>query len=196
LNLEGWTPPQGNEGNWTVSSGNIVHNGEGGDLWTTESFGDFDLVCDWRWVGESQGPRDRPVINPDGSNATNDDGTPRTVRIEERDSGIYLRGSSTSQVNIWCWPVGSGEVYGYRTNGNLPPEVRAGVTPRHAADAQVGQWNRFFIRMRGDRLTVVLNGVAVIEDAQLPGVKPSGRIALQSHHSGIEFTNVLIRRVD
>jgi len=196
LNLDGWTPPQGNADNWTVASGTIVHNGAGGDLWTTNSFKDFDLVCDWRWVGESQGPMDRPVINPDGTNATNDDGTPRTVRIEERDSGIYLRGSSTSQVNIWCWPVGSGEVWGYRTNGALPPEVRAAVTPRHAADAEVGQWNRFFIRMRGERLTVVLNGITVIENAVLPGVKPSGRLALQSHHSAIEFTNVLIRRLD
>jgi len=195
LNLNGWTLPEGKTDNWAVTSGNIAHNGEGGDLWTDDSFQDFDLVCDWRWVGDSQGPKDRPVINPDGSNATNEDGTPQTVRIEERDSGIYLRGSSTSQVNIWCWPIGSGEVYGYRTNASLPPKVRADVTPRHAADADVGQWNRFFIRMRGEHLTVVLNGITVIENARLPGVKPSGRIALQSHHSAIEFTNVLIRRV-
>jgi hypothetical protein len=196
LNLNGWTLPKDNEANWSVASGNIVHNGEGGDLWSAESFGDFDLVCDWRWVGDSQGPRDRPVILPDGSTAKNEDGTPQTVRIEERDSGIYLRGSSSSQVNMWCWPIGSGEVYGYRTNAALSPEVRAGVTPRHAADAKVGKWNRFFIRMRGDRLTVVLNEVTVLDNAQLPGVKPSGRIALQSHHSGIAFTNVLVRKVN
>ena len=24
------------------------------------------------------------------------------------DSGIYVRGNSKSQVNIWCWPIGSG----------------------------------------------------------------------------------------
>ena len=35
--------------------------------------------------------------------------------MDAGDSGIYLRGSSKSQVNIWCWPCGSGEVYGYRT---------------------------------------------------------------------------------
>ena len=40
------------------------------------------------------------------------------------DSGIYLRGSSKSQVNIWCWPIGSGEVYGYRTDASQPPEMR------------------------------------------------------------------------
>lgn len=195
LDLEGWTPPAGKEGNWTAQHGRIVHNGEGGNLWTTRSFADFDLVCDWRWVGESQGPRDRPVILPDGTTARNEDGSERTVRIEERDSGIYLRGQSRSQVNIWCWPVGSGEVWGYRTDASMPPEVRSGVTPRQAADAEVGQWNRFFIRMRGDRLTVLLNGVTVIEDTPLPGIAADGPIALQSHGSAIEFTNVLIREV-
>jgi hypothetical protein len=39
------------------------------------------------------------------------------------------------------------------------------------------------ITMRGDRLTVVLNGQTVIENAQLPGIPQEGPIALQ-HHGG------------
>ncbi|MCH2135560.1 MAG: DUF1080 domain-containing protein [Phycisphaerales bacterium] len=195
LDFSGWTLPAGREGNWSVAQGRIVHNGKGGDLWSNQSLKDFDLICDWRWVGDSQGPHDRPVILPDGSIARDESGNQKTVRIEERDSGIYLRGASKSQVNIWCWPVGSGEVWGWRTDQSMPPEVRAGVTPRHAADAEVGQWNRFFIRLRGDRLTVVLNGVTVIENAHLPGIASDGPIALQSHGSGIEFTNVLVRPI-
>ncbi|MCH2138696.1 MAG: DUF1080 domain-containing protein [Phycisphaerales bacterium] len=196
LDLSGWTPPKGKEDNWSVKSGRLVHNGNGGDCWTSDDYGDFDLVCDWRWIGDSQGPMDRPVILPDGSVAKNEDGSNQTVRIDERDSGIYLRGSSKSQVNIWAWPVGSGEVYGYRTDGRQTPQVRADVTPRVAADAPVGEWNRFFIRMRGDRLTVVLNEHTVLENAHLPGVALRGPIGLQSHGSGIEFTNVLIRTLD
>ena len=72
--------------------------------------------------------------------------------------GIYLRGSSKSQVNIWCWPIGSGEVYGYRMDEKMPAAVRAGVTPKGNADKDVGEWNAFEITMKGDRLTVVLNG--------------------------------------
>ena len=49
--------------------------------------------------------------------------------MPDSDSGIFLRGRRKSQVNIWCWPVGSGEVYGYRTDEQMPAEVRAGVTP-------------------------------------------------------------------
>jgi hypothetical protein len=123
------------------------------------------------------------------------------------DSGVYLRGSSKSQVNLWGWPVGSGEVYGYRTDAAMPAAVRAGVTPRVAADRPVGEWNRMEITMRGDRLTVVLNGQTVIENAQLPGVPASGPIGLQ-HHGGrnpdgtlngasslMQFRNLYIREL-
>ena len=101
--------------------------------------------------------------------------------IEDADSGVYLRGSSKSQVNIWMWPVGSGEVYGYRTDKRVPASVRAGVTPKKQADKPRGEWNTFEITMKGDRLTVVLNGEEVISNAELPGVKPEGALALQHH---------------
>ncbi len=91
--------------------------------------------------------------------------------------------------------MGSGEVGGYRTDLKMPPEVRAGATPKVAADAPVGQWNRFVITMKGDRLTVVLNGQHVIDNAQLPGVAASGPIALQQHGSPIQFANLYIREL-
>jgi len=84
-------------------------------------------------------------------------------------------------------------VYGYRTDRSLPAEVRAAVTPRKKADKPIGQWNRFMITMRGDRLTVNLNGEVVIENAQLPGVPARGSIALQHHGDPIEFANIFIR---
>ena len=114
--------------------------------------------------------------------------------------------SSKSQVNIWSWPIGSGEVYGYRTDSKQPREVRAGVTPRTQADKPVGEWNRFEITMRGERLTVVLNGKKVIENARLPDIPPRGRIALQ-HHGGfadgkyrpssslVQFKNIFLKEL-
>ncbi|MEE2908068.1 MAG: DUF1080 domain-containing protein [Planctomycetota bacterium] len=195
LNLKGWKPPASHESNWMVRGGKLFHNGKGGDLWSEDSFEDFDLVVDWKWTDQHQGEMDRPVILPDGSTQVDDEGAPVTTNIEERDSGIFLRGSSKSQVNLWSWSVGSGEVWGYRTDASMPPEVRAAVTPRVNADNPIGEWNRYFIRMRGDRLTVVLNGKTVIENAQLPGVDTSGPIALQSHGSEVEFRNILVRPV-
>jgi hypothetical protein len=77
----------------------------------------------------------------------------------------------------------------------MPPSVRAGVTPKVNADSPLGQWNRFHITMVGDRLTVVLNGKTVVEDAELPGVAARGRIALQHHGSPLEFANIYIREL-
>jgi hypothetical protein len=59
--------------------------------------------------------------------------------------------------------------------------VRAAVTPARNADRDIGAWNTFEITLRGDRLTVVLNGQTVITNAELPGIPPNGPIALQHH---------------
>jgi predicted O-methyltransferase YrrM len=111
------------------------------------------------------------------------------------DSGIYLRGGSKSQVNIWCNQLGSGEVWGYRTDRNQPEDVRKACTPLRRMDKPVGQWNKFAITMKGDRLSVELNGKVVIDGARLPGVPAEGEIALQRHGSPIEFRNIHIKEL-
>jgi len=187
--LSGWKHEEGIT-NWTASNGILKHNGQPGptkDLWTEKPYKDFTLVCDWRWAG--RGPMmDRPMILSDGSEKG-------SAKVEELDSGIYMRGFTKSQVNLWNWPVGSGEVYGYRTDGNMPPEVKAGVTPKSNADKPMGEWNRTMITMKGDRLTVTLNGQAVIKDAQLPGIPGEGPIGFQHHGSAIDFANVWIKEL-
>ena len=166
VDFTGWAHGPEHEGHWKTADWRIDFDGRGTDLWTTRSYRDFVLMCDWKWTGETG------------------------------DSGIYLRGSSKSQVNIWCHPMGSGEVGGYRNDDTMPPEVRAAATPSLAADTPIGQWNRFVITMKGDRLTVVLNGQRVIDNALLPGVPESGPIALQCHGSPIQFANLYIRELD
>ncbi len=166
VDFGGWRFGPEHEGHFRAADWTIDYDGGGADLWTERSFADFVLVCDWRWT------------HPEGG-----------------DSGIYLRGDSKSQVNIWNSPIGSGEVHGYRTDADMPPDVWAAVTPVTAADAPIGQWNRFVITMRGDRLTVVLNGATVIDRARLPGVAAEGPIALQQHGSAIQFANLFIREL-
>jgi len=89
------------------------------------------------------------------------------MALPNSDSGILLRGYGKNQVNIWCWPIGSGEFYGYRNDPKQPPHIRATLTRRTQADKPGGQRNRFEITVRGDRVTVVTNGKTVIENAQL-----------------------------
>ncbi len=199
LDLSGWKQEEGHKGHWQPNDWKLTYDGKSEakdkDLWTEKEYGDFELVCDWRWSAKPKKVK-RAVILPSGEQAT-EDGKPKEVEVDDAgDSGVYLRGSSKSQVNLWCWPVGSGEVYGYRTDPKMPAEVRAGVTPREKADKPIGQWNRFVITMKGDRLTVNLNGKTVIENAQLPGVPKTGRIALQHHGDPVEFANLFIRELN
>jgi hypothetical protein len=134
------------------------------------------------------------VLDPKtGGTKIGADGKPMNKKVIELDSGIYFRGNNRSQVNLWNWPCGSGEVYGYRTNKKLSQEIRAALTPKVNADHPIGAWNRMEITLIGDRLTVVLNGKKVIENAQLPGVPAEGAIALQHHGSALEFRNIFIK---
>ena len=203
--LTGWTIPDGDNGHWKVIDGVIDYDAlseaEGDkNLWSEAEYGDFVLKMDWR-IKEYSGMYPMPNVLPSGLNETDENGNVITVERPNADSGVYLRGSSKSQVNIWGWPVGSGEVFGYRTDASMPPEVRAGVTPLVKADNPVGEWNTFIITMRGDRLTVELNGTTVIENAHLPGVPERGPIALQHHGGGkphpasslVQFRNISIK---
>jgi hypothetical protein len=196
--LTGWKLEPGHQGHWRPKDWILDYDGKSpaGDLWTEKEFGDFVMICDWRWTAKPV-KRLRPVILPSGDYALDDNGKQKEAEVlDAGDSGIYVRGSSKSQVNIWCWPIGSGEVYGYRTDKSMPPAVRAGVTPKVVADKPIGQWNRFIITMKGDRLTVDLNGKRVIDNAQLPGVAKRGRLALQHHGDPIQFANLFIRELD
>jgi len=207
--LTGWKIPAGDNGHWRVVDGVIDYDAESearGDksLWSERSFGDFILRVDWRIKSTPYVNPAVPIIRFDGTHKKDATGREIRLSVPDSDSGIYLRGSSKSQVNIWCWPTGSGEVYGYRTDTSMPAAVRAGVTPKRNADRDVGQWNTFEIAMRGDRLTVVLNGEEVIGNAQLPGIDARGPIALQHHGekkggawvappSLVQFRNISVR---
>lgn len=186
--LSGWTIPEGDNGHWKVLDGVIDYDAMSeaeGDkaLWTENEYKDFILKVDWRIKETPYTNPNVPIILPDGSHKLNEIGEAIRMAVPDSDSGIYLRGSSKSQVNIWGWPIGSGEVYGYRMDNSMSQEVRAGVTPTMNADHNIGEWNTFIITMDGDRLTVELNGHVVLDEAQLPEVPESGKIALQHHGS-------------
>jgi len=200
IDLTGWKMAPGHQGHWRTNDWILDYDGksEAQDkhLWSEKEYGDFVLICDWRWASKGE-KKTHPIILPNGEFAVDDQGKQKEAEVlDAGDSGIYVRGSTKAEINMWCWPVGSGEVWGYRFDKNQPAEVRAGVTPKSKADKPIGQWNRFVITMKGDRLTVNLNGETVIENAQLPGVPKRGPIALQHHGYPIQFANLFIRELD
>jgi hypothetical protein len=184
--LSGWTVPEGDNGHWRVVDGVIDYDAEseakgGKDLWTAREFADYVLRVDWRIKEAPYLDPKIMYILPDGTQARDIHGKPHRLTLPNADSGILLRGSDKYQVNILCWPMGSGEMYGVRTDPNASPELRAAATPRTQADRPVGEWNTFEITVRGHTVAVVLNGRLVIPGADIPDIPLSGRIGLQHH---------------
>jgi len=117
---------------------------------------------------------------------------------QQGDAGIYLRGSP--QVQIWDnartnvgAQVGSGGLYNNKVNESKPLKV---------ADNKLDEWNTFRIIMKGDRVTVYLNGVLVTDnvilenywDRNLP-IFPEEQIELQAHGSPVAYRDIYIREI-
>ena len=104
------------------------------------------------------------------------------------DSGIYLRGQP--QVQIWDNKEGSGGLWNNpaKSDGKEPLEVK---------DKKVGEWNKMYIKMIGTKVTVVLNGAIVVDNAVfLQGKIPAdGPIELQVHGTPLWFRNVYVREI-
>ena len=209
--LSGWKIPEGDNGHWKVVNGVIDYDaeseakGEKG-LTSEKEYGDYILRAEWRIKETPYINPNVPYILPDGTHAKDVKGKELKLSLPDSDSGIYVRGSSRHQINIWCWPIGSGEMYGVRMDEKAPAEMRAAVTPRTQADKPVGEWNQFEITVRGKTVSVKLNGKMVIPGAELPDLPARGPIILQHHGakrdgkwtsppSLVQFRNVAVKEL-
>lgn len=114
------------------------------------------------------------------------------------DAGIYLRGSP--QVQIWDTSrrdvgaqVGSGGLYNNVVNQDKPLKL---------ADNAIGDWNHFYIKMQGDRVTVYLNGELVTDntimenywDRKMP-IFSVEQLELQAHGTEVFYRDIYIREI-
>ncbi|MDR0542013.1 MAG: DUF1080 domain-containing protein [Dysgonamonadaceae bacterium] len=116
----------------------------------------------------------------------------------EADAGIYLRG--TPQVQIWNTArtnvgaqVGSGGLYNNKSNPSKPLKL---------ADNRLGEWNSLYIKMKGDRVTVFLNGELVVNNVILENywdrtkpIFPVEQIELQAHGSKVYYRNIYMKEL-
>jgi hypothetical protein len=117
---------------------------------------------------------------------------------EKGDAGIYLRGSP--QVQIWDTSrrevgaqVGSGGLYNNQKNPSKPLSV---------ADNKIGAWNTFHIIMKGEKVTVYLNGKLVTDNATLENywdrnipIFSKEQIELQAHGTYVAYRNIYLREI-
>jgi hypothetical protein len=116
--------------------------------------------------------------------------------LPKGDSGVYLRGSP--QVQIWdpaLRNIGSGGLFNNQKQENPS-------NPLTTADKPVGEWNSFWIKMVGERVTIRLNGVLVVDNVVLENywerdkpIYPTGQIELQNHGNTLYFKNVYIKEL-
>ena len=124
----------------------------------------------------------------------------RTVALA--DSGIYLRGSP--QVQIWDTTKEGGK-WDRKANlgsGGLFNNKGEGKYPLVHADKPFGEWNHFRIIMKGEKVTVYMNGKLVVDTKKMDNYyekdKPiyeSGPIQLQTHGGEIRFKNVFLKKL-
>jgi Domain of Unknown Function (DUF1080) len=159
---------------WKVQpDGVLYYDGKSDSLQTVKDYGDIELYLDWK-------------IAPKG------------------DSGLYLRGQP--QVQIWDSETAPGARGKDKDSGsgglwNNPEEF--GKRPLVKADKPVGEWNTFHIIMKGDKVTVKLNGKLVVDKQPLQNyfapkspLPKKGPIELQHHGDPLWFRNIYIKELD
>lgn len=118
--------------------------------------------------------------------------------VKDGDAGIYLRG--TPQVQIWdtCRvdvgaQVGSGGLYNNSKNPSKPTSV---------ADNHIGDWNTFYIKMVGERVTVVLNGIKVVDNVILENywnrsmaIFIEEQLELQAHGTLVGYRDIYVKEL-
>ncbi len=63
------------------------------------------------------------------------------------------------------------------------------------AEKKAGDWNRFLVTVKGDRMTVKLNGATVAENQPLTGAQPKGYVGLVGGAEPVEFANLFVREL-
>ena len=219
--LKGWIIPEESVPSWKVVNGVMENDGigrESGNLiWTErEDYKDFILKVDWRLPGEP-GEAMAPIYDYNGDVIIDDNGNQVMKKgLFAGDGGVFVRGIrykkdvpenernrfTSAHFNIWTNPMGSGENHGYMVNKKMPPEVRRGAIPLKNADKPLGEWNTFVITLKGEHVTVVLNGETII-NMDMPELPETGAIGLQQHSPArnavrpfpIQYRNILIKEL-
>ncbi|MBT8044584.1 MAG: DUF1080 domain-containing protein [Verrucomicrobiae bacterium] len=158
---------------WSVENGVLINDGKGLYLTTNKDYADFELMLEYKTVPKA-------------------------------DSGIYLRG--VPQVQIWDttkaggkWKHGADKGSGGLWNNS---KGAPGKNPSKLMDKPFGEWNSMRILMKGQKVSVWLNGEKVVDNAVMENYfdrkKPifaKGPIQLQTHGGEICWRNIFIKEL-
>jgi len=173
-NLDGWVIE--NNGAFSVRDGLLHVNKGTGWLRSQESFGDFVLHMDFRFLEK------------------------------EANSGIFIRTKATSKDDENGWPDNGYQVqckdiikdtYPLATMipyGAPPFEPESDLEALTKAFRKTGEWNHYRITCRGENLSVELNGILITTATEIKNRQ--GHIGIQAEHGLLEFGNIRLQRLD
>ena len=113
---------------------------------------------------------------------------------EGGNSGFYLRGRYEIQV--------AGDYKSKKADIHGNGAVYGKILPSTFASLPAGQWQQVEATLIGDRVTVILNGVKIIDNARIEGVTGAalddkvtepGPILLQGDHGAVAFRNIRVK---
>lgn len=166
--LDGWTIQ--NNGQFSVSNGVLKVNKGTGWLRSDETFADFTLTMEFRFLEK------------------------------EANSGIFVRTGPTSHADETGWPEHGIQVQCMDTvegDRHLGAMINYGIPPfEHVSNREAllrvykpaGEWLTYEISCKGETLSVKLNGELI---TLAIGIKaPNGHIGIQGEHGALEFRRI------
>lgn len=168
--VDAWTADA--KKHWSVQNGELVNDGHGAYLVSERTFGDYELVIDYKTVAKA----DSGIYLK---------AAPQVQIWDTTDPAKFSLGADKGSGGLWNNPKGD-----------------PGKDPLVKADKPFGEWNTFRIVQVGERTTVYLNDKLVVKHARLPNyyepAKPlpvKGPIVLQTHGGEIRWRNIAVREL-
>ncbi|WP_075351470.1 3-keto-disaccharide hydrolase [Algoriphagus marinus] len=203
---------------FTVQDGMIRISGEEwGGITTNEEFENYRLIVEFKWGGKTFAPRLQNardsgiLLHSVGEDGASDGIWMNSIECQliEGGTGDFIvvgDGSKNFSITSPVAPEKQGSSYVFQPEGELAtinrgrinwygrdPNWKDVIDFRGSQDVekQVGEWNKVECVVKGDEITIYLNGVLVNHASN---VKPSkGRIQIQSEGAEIFFRKVELR---
>jgi len=169
---------------WVVQDGALTRTGAGGDIITSDQFGNFELTIDWK-------------IAPRGNSGV-------FYRASEEKDAIYWNAVEMQVLDDAGHPDGQSRVTSAGAAYDLYPAPAGHVKP-------AGEWNTARLIVNGNHVEHWLNGVKLLEyefgsrdwASKIAGSKfkphakfgknAQGHIGLQDHGDVVAFRNIKVR---
>jgi len=175
--LDGWTTFADGDSatTWSARDGSLICSGSPvGYIKTARSFRDFELCLEWRFDPNKGAGNSGVLLRVEGA----DQVWPRSIEAQ-------LHSENAGDIwNIGEFPM---QADSRRTEG------RRTVKAHPTNEVPLGEWNRYDIRLVGERLELRVNGD--LQNVALGCKGGSGPIALQAEGAHIEFRNIRVREL-